>query len=124
MPSTELRGKVTFVNFWATSCVTCVAEMPQLTQIYSEFAPKGYDMVAVAMKYDPPAYVVNYAQSRKLPFRVAIDNTGSVAQAWGDVAITPTSFLVDKRGLIVKTYVGQPDFAALRSLISELLAEA
>lgn len=123
MPSSALMGKVTFVNFWATSCVTCVAEMPELTKVYNELSPKGYDMLAVAMKYDPPAYVVNYAESRKLPFKVAIDNTGAVAKAWGDVAITPTSFLVNKRGEIVKTYVGQPDFAALRTLVGELLAQ-
>ncbi len=74
------------------------------------------------MSYDPPSYVVNYAQTRKLPFEVAIDNTGAVAKAWGDVQLTPTSFIVNKRGEIVKRYVGEPDFAELHQLIEKLLA--
>jgi thiol-disulfide isomerase/thioredoxin len=117
----NLQGKVTFVNFWATSCVTCVAEMPELVETYKKYAPQGFDTVAVAMQYDPPSYVVNFAQTRALPFKVAIDNTGAVAKAWGDVKITPTSYLVDKKGNIVKTYVGQPDFKALHAEIERLL---
>jgi len=118
-----LKGKVTLVNFWATSCVSCVAEMPQLAATYTKYQARGYDTVAVAMRYDPPAYVVNFAQTRQLPFKVAIDNTGAVAQAWGDVQLTPTSYLVNKRGEIVKRYVGAPNFAELHRLIEQLLAQ-
>ena len=119
----SMKGKVTLVNFWATSCTTCVAEMPQVIATYKQFAPKGFDTVAVAMRYDPPSYVLNYAQTRALPFKVAIDNTGAVAKAWGDVQLTPTTYLVNKRGQIVKRYVGAPDFAAMNQLIGQLLAE-
>lgn len=119
----DMKGKVTLVNFWATSCVTCVAEMPKIISTYDKYKGQGYDTVAVAMSYDPPAYVVNYAETRKLPFQVAIDNTGAVAKAWGEVQLTPTTYLVNKRGEIVKQYVGEPDFAALHKLIEKLLAE-
>lgn len=118
----DLKGKVTLVNFWATSCVTCVAEMPQIVATHEKYQARGYQTLAVAMSYDPPAYVVNFAQSRKLPFGVALDNTGAVAQAWGDVRLTPTTYIVDKRGEIVKRYVGTPDFAELHQLIEKLLA--
>ncbi len=118
----DLKGKVTLVNFWATSCVSCVAEMPQIMATHEKYQARGYQTLAVAMSYDPPAYVVNFAQSRKLPFGVAIDNTGAVAKAWGDVQRTPTTFIVDKRGEIVKRYVGAPDFAELHQLIEKLLA--
>lgn len=118
----DLKGRVTLVNFWATSCVTCVAEMPQIVATHEKYQARGYQTLAVAMSYDPPAYVVNFAQSRKLPFGVAIDNTGAVAQAWGDVRLTPTTYIVDKRGEIVKRYVGTPDFAELHQLIEKLLA--
>ena len=121
--TTDFNGKVTLVNFWATSCVTCVAEMPELISTYNKYKPQGYDTVAVAMSYDPPAYVVNFSETRKLPFKVAIDNTGVVAKAWGDVQLTPTTYLVNKRGQIVKQYVGTPDFVALHKLIEKLLAE-
>lgn len=120
----DLQGKVTLVNFWATSCTTCVAEMPSLVATYDKYKSRGFDTLAVAMQYDPPSYVVNYTQTRKLPFPVAIDNTGAVAKAWGDVKLTPTTYVVNKRGEIVKRYVGAPDFAELHRLIEKLLAEA
>lgn len=119
----QWKGRVTLVNFWATSCVTCVAEMPQLIDTYNKYRARGYDTVAVAMSYDPPSYVVNFAQTRQLPFKVAIDNTGAVARDWGDVRLTPTTYVVDKKGRIVKRYVGQPDFAELHQLIERLLAQ-
>ncbi len=122
--TTDMKGKVTLVNFWATSCTTCVAEMPRIISTYDKYKAQGYDTVAVAMSYDPPSYVVNYAQTRQLPFQVAIDNTGAVAKAWGDVQLTPTTFVVNRRGEIVKRYVGEPDFAELHRLIEKLLAES
>ncbi len=124
LSTTDLLGKVTLVNFWATSCTSCVAEMPDLVATYNKFRDKGYETVAVAMSYDPPAYVVNFTESRKLPFKVAIDNTGANAKAWGDVKLTPTTYLLNKRGEIVKRYVGTPDFGELHRLIEKLLAEA
>lgn len=120
----DLKGKVTLVNFWATSCTTCVAEMPQIVSTYDKFKSRGYETLAVAMAYDPPTYVVNFAETRKLPFKVAIDNTGAVAQAWGEVKLTPTTYIVNKKGEIVKRYVGAPNFPELHQLIEKLLAEA
>lgn len=122
--TSDLKGQVTLVNFWATSCTTCVGEMPKIIATYDKYKGRGFNTLAVAMSYDPPAYVVNYAETRKLPFQVAIDNTGAVAKAWGDVQLTPTSYLVNKRGEIVKRFVGEPDFAELHQLIEKLLAQA
>lgn len=121
--SQQWAGKVMLVNFWATSCATCVKEMPQIVATHDKYKARGLDTLAVAMSYDPPAFVSRFAETRKLPFGVAIDNTGSVAQAFGPVQMTPTTFLINKRGEIVKRYVGEPDFAALHGLIEQLLAE-
>jgi peroxiredoxin len=121
--TSQLKGQVVLVNFWATSCTTCVAEMPEIVATYEKFRGKGYQTLAVAMAYDPPAYVSNFAQTRKLPFGVAIDNTGQIAKGFGDVKITPTTFVINKRGQIVKQYVGAPDFHALHALLDKLLAE-
>lgn len=120
----QLKGKVTLVNFWATTCVSCVKEMPMLAATYNKFQAKGYETIAVAMSHDQPAWVVNFAQTRQLPFKVAMDNTGELAKSWGEVRITPTSYLVDKQGRIVKRFVGEPDPAALHQLIEKLLADA
>jgi len=122
--SQQWAGKVMLVNFWATSCTTCVHEMPQVIATFDKYKGRGFGTLAVAMSYDPPAYVVNFAESRKLPFEVAIDNTGTVAKAFGQVQLTPTSFLINKRGEIVKRYVGEPDFDELHKLIETLLTEA
>ena len=119
----DMRGKVTLVNFWATTCVSCVKEMPALIATYNKYQPQGFDTLAVAMAYDPPAWVLNFAQTRQLPFKVALDNTGEIATAWGDVKLSPTTYLVDKQGRIVKRYVGEPDMDALHRLIEDLLAQ-
>ncbi|HEX5373342.1 MAG TPA: TlpA disulfide reductase family protein [Aquabacterium sp.] len=119
----DLKGKVTLINFWATSCSTCVREMPQIVSTHQKYHAQGYETLAVAMDYDPPAYVAAFAQSRQLPFRVAIDHDGKLAQGFGPVQLTPTTFVVNKQGKIVKRYVGEPDFKALHTLIETLLAE-
>jgi peroxiredoxin len=120
----SLKGKVVLVNFWATSCTTCVHEMPQIVATHQMFKDKGFETVAVAMSYDAPAYVSNFAESRHLPFDVAIDNTGAIASKFGDIRLTPTTILIDKHGDVVKRYVGEPNFDDLHALIGKLLAEA
>ena len=119
----SLHGKVVLVNFWATDCTACVHEMPQIVATHQKFKARGYETLAVAMSYDPPAYVINFAETRKLPFGVVIDNTGEIARSFDQVQLTPTSVLINKRGEIVKRYVGEPDFMALHQLVEKLLAE-
>ena len=118
----SLRGKVVMVNFWATSCATCIKEMPQMVDTFKRYHDQGLDFVAVAMTYDPPSYVLNFTQTRQLPFTVALDPQSSLAKAFGDVSMTPTTFLIDKQGKIIKRYVGEPDFPALRRLLESALA--
>jgi peroxiredoxin len=118
-----LRGKVVLVSFWSMNCDTCVNEMPSIVATDGKFRAKGYETLAIAMSYDPPAFVARFVAYNKLPFPVAIDNTGQIAKSFGEVRQTPTAFLIDKRGRIVERYVGAPDFAALQRLIESLLAE-
>lgn len=120
--SESLRGKVLMVNFWATSCVTCVAEMPKMIETYNKYNKQGLEFVAVAMSYDPPNYVLNYAETRKLPFHVALDTQGQLAKSFGDVRLTPTTYVIDKQGNILKRYVGEPSFSELHTLLEQALA--
>jgi peroxiredoxin len=122
--SDSLRGKVVMVNFWATSCTTCVHEMPEMVQTYNKYKDQGLEFVAVAMSYDAPNYVLNYAQTRNLPFTVALDTSGQVAKSFGDVKLTPTTYVIDKQGNIIKRYVGEPEFAALHQLLEKALKAA
>ena len=120
--STEsLKGKVVLVNFWATSCSGCMAEMPKLQATHEKYAPKGYETVAVAMSYDSPNYVQTYVAKSGIPFFVTLDTQGSIAKAFGEVQLTPTSVLIDKQGNIIKRYVGEPDFNELHQLIEKHL---
>jgi peroxiredoxin len=119
----ELKGKVVLVNFWATTCDICVKNMPQMIATHNQFSGRGYETLAIAMSYDPPARVIDFTESRKLPFTVVIDNTGSVARSFGDVQATPTSVLINKRGEIVRRFVGEPDFAVLQKAVEALLVE-
>jgi peroxiredoxin len=119
----SLRGHVVLVNFWATDCAPCIEEMPAMVANWHRFSPQGFETLAVSMSYDAPALVSNFAQSRALPFPVAIDNTGEIAQRFGGVQYTPTSLLINKRGQIVRRWVGKTDFAELAPLIARLDAE-
>ena len=119
----SLRGHVVLVNFWATDCAPCVEEMPAMVENWRRFSPQGFETLAVSMSYDAPALVSNFAQSRALPFPVVIDNTGEIAHRFGGVQYTPTSLLINKRGEIVRRWVGKTDFAELAPLIARLDAE-
>ncbi|MBP0636579.1 TlpA disulfide reductase family protein [Cupriavidus sp. AcVe19-6a] len=124
LSTADLKGKVYLVNFWATSCATCIKEMPDMVKTYDQFRGKGLEFVAVAMNYDPPMYVMNYTKTRGLPFKVAMDSDGSAARAFGNVQLTPTTFVVDKDGRILKRYVGEPEWDALHKLLDEALAKS
>ena len=117
----DLRGKVVLVNFWATNCPGCIAEMPKLITTHEKYKPQGLETVAVAMSYDRPDYVVAYAQKNTLPFFVTLDPTGSLSQAFKDVKLTPTTFVIDKQGHILQRIVGEPDFPKLHALIEKEL---
>lgn len=86
----DLRGRVVLVNFWATSCTTCVAEMPKLVAAWNKYAPRGYETVAVAMSYDHPNAVAQFAQARSPRPRDAAQHILSVtARAWGSARQPP-----------------------------------
>jgi peroxiredoxin len=89
---------------------------------YRKFAPRGYEMVAVAVQSDHPNSVAAFAQKRALPFKVALDGDGSIAKEFGRIRITPTSFLIDKNGRVLKEYVGEPDWAEFHALVEKALS--
>lgn len=120
--SDALQGKVTLVKFWATDCTTCVAQMPDNIEYYNQYHDKGFDIIAVAMKHDPLEYVRNFTEARQLPFTVVSDKDGAISQAFGDIRMTPTAFLIDKKGRVVKRYIGNYDKAAFIQTLEKALA--
>ncbi len=119
----DLRGKVVLVNFWATTCGVCIEEMPALKATQEKFHARGYQTVAVAMDYDPPSRVAAFVGLNPLPFTFVLDRDGSIARSFDDVRLTPTTYLLNRRGEIVEKILGEPDFARLHALIDKLLAE-
>jgi len=122
--STEaLRGKVVLVNFWATWCSSCLAEMPNMVDTHRKYAPRGFDTVAIAVQKDDPTLVAQFAQRRSLPFKVAIDGTGEVAARFDVPRVTPVSYLIDRQGRVLKRYIGEPDWAELHAVIEQALGK-
>lgn len=115
----QLKGHTVLVNFWATSCPGCVKEMPQIVSTYRQFRNKGFEVIAVAMPYDPPDRVINYTQKNALPFPVVLDLDGRISHLFGDVQVIPASFVIDARGNIVRRVIGELDFADLRKLLGK-----
>jgi peroxiredoxin len=118
-----LKGKVVLVNFWATSCAVCLKEMPRMVNVYQTLHGRGLEAVFVAMPYDRPDHVLAYATKSKLPFTVALDVQGDINRGFGGVKLTPTTFIIDKRGMIVERVVGEPDFTRLHALLERKLGE-
>lgn len=120
----EMRGKVVLINFWATDCAVCLRKMPAMAELYRGLQARPFEAVFIAMPHDRPDHVLAYAKRNALPFKVALDVQGELVRAFGDVSVTPITFIVDKRGRIVRRIVGEPDFATLRAFIEDRIDEA
>jgi peroxiredoxin len=117
----SLKGKVVLVNFWATDCPGCVKEIPALAETYNNYKAKGFEVIAVAMPYDPPAQVFNYATQKALPFPVMHDGLEEITQAFGGINLTPTTYIFDKQGNRLQRIIGEIDFNSLRTLLDKEL---
>lgn len=118
----SLKGKVVLVNFWATDCRNCVKEMPDLVKTYQQYQNKGLEIIAVAMPYDPPAQVVNYANHKQLPFPVMHDSYAEITQKFGGVKVTPTTYIYNKNGKRIQHAVGLINFNKLHALLDKELS--
>jgi len=114
----DLKGKVVLVNFWATDCPGCIKEMPNLIKTYNDYKTKGFEIISVAMPYDPPAQVLNYTRQKALPFPVMHDGLSEITQAFGGVNLTPTAFIFDKQGKRLQRTIGELDFVKLQQLLN------
>ena len=120
--TSELRGKVVLVNFWATYCSACIQEMPKLIDTHRKFSARGYETIAVAVRRDDPERVAQFSARHALPFKVALDSSGELGREFGNVRITPMSFLIDKNGKVLRRYIGEPDWAEIQHLVERALA--
>lgn len=118
----SLQNKVVLVNFWATDCPGCIKEMPDLINTYKEYHQKGFEVIAVAMPYDPISQVFNYSKSQVLPFPVTHDSNAEITTKFGKVNLTPTAFIYNKQGQLLQKTIGELDFNALKKLLNKELS--
>ena len=119
--SATVEGRPLLVTFWSTTCLVCLHEMPGLEALYRRFSPRGFEIIAVSMPWDPPAEIVRLARARALPYPVALDVDGAIARAFGDVSATPTHFLVGPSGDVAFRRAGALDFSGLEDRLQSML---
>lgn len=111
--------KPVLVNFWATSCPGCVMEMPKLAEMKRRLGDR-FELVAVSMSYDPESQVQKFIQSHPYPFTFVMDKEDKIAQAFGGIQLTPTSFLIAPNGKIVYQKIGEVDFQLVEERIKQM----
>jgi peroxiredoxin len=96
-------------------------EIPDLSALHREFGPRGLQLIAVAMSYDPPNLVLEAIRNRKLEYAVALDPLGEAAKSFGQVRLVPNTFLIDPKGRIELHRLGKIDVHQLRPRIAKML---
>jgi peroxiredoxin len=119
-PLERLRGRPVLLAFWSLTCAPCLEELPELIRFHDQWRPRGLEMIAVAMPYDPPLHVQTFARERRVPYPIALDVTGEAARAFG-VAQVPMAFVVSPEGRIVYRQLGKLDIVRAAQLIESLL---
>ncbi|MDR1566375.1 MAG: TlpA family protein disulfide reductase [Treponema sp.] len=104
----DLKGKVVFLNFWATWCPPCRREMPSMETLYRRFKAQGLELLSVncAEKRED---VLSFMNRNKLSFPAALDTSGSVSGRYGVEAI-PTTYILNREGKIILKVVGSLDW--------------
>jgi thiol-disulfide isomerase/thioredoxin len=119
----SFTGKVVLLNFWATWCPPCRAEIPSMQQLYDKLSRIGFEIVAVNLQ-ESKATVSTFAGTNKMTFRILFDTTGEVGSTYGASAI-PTTYVIDRKGYAVAGIQGSMEWntAAVEQYIRALFAE-
>lgn len=118
----DLRGQPVLVNLWATWCPPCRAEMQTLETVYNDYKDQGFTVLAVNMtSQDDPELIIPFVSERGLTYPILLDETGEVARAY-QMKSLPSSFFIDRDGIIHEVVIGGPMAEALlRTRIEEIL---
>ena len=118
----ELKGQAVLVNVWATWCPPCEAEMPAIEKMYNEYKAQGFVVLAVNSTFqDNPLDIAPFIESRNLTFPILLDETSDVSRAY-QVRSLPSSYFINRQGIISEVVIGGPmSEALLRTRIEEAL---
>ena len=119
----DFRGKVVFLNFWATWCESCREEMPSMERLYQEFKGKGLEILAVNVK-DKRSDALAFVKELKLNYPVLMDPEGEVGLLYGAFGL-PVTYLIDRKGVVLARLWGPADWysSAARKLIGALVEQ-
>jgi peroxiredoxin len=106
----SFRGKVVFLNFWATWCPPCRHEMPVMETLYREFKDSGFEVVAISIDTKGKESVASFAKKLKLTFPILLDREMAVMRQY-EVRGLPATFLIDREGRIAQVAVGPRNWA-------------
>lgn len=118
LESSTLRGQSVLVNFWSVSCPVCLRDMPRLSAMHESLADRAFSVIGVAMPSDPPPAVMAMVASKQPSYPIALDVHGELSRAFGDVRVTPTSFLIDPAGNIRHIERGTLDETRIRATLA------
>ncbi len=114
----DYAGKPLLVIFWATDCPGCIAEMPELVELHEKYADLG--MLGIALAHDTPDQIKAMRDAKALPYTLTWDADNSLSQAFSNVRVTPTHFLIDANGEIVMRKIGKLDFQSLDARLNRM----
>lgn len=120
--SHALRGSVVVLNFWATWCGPCRLEMPSLQSLHEDRARDGVVVVGLATDVKSRTEIGDFLREHDISYPIGIA-TGAQRQAFGGIALLPTTFLIDKKGVIRHKVEGYFAAPALRVAVDRLVAE-
>lgn len=106
----DYKGKVVFINFWATWCGTCKVEMPSMEKLYQRFKDHGFEMLTISVDKDQ-SLIDPFMQQYALTFPVLLDPESEVAKKSYKTTGVPETFIIDRNGLIVHKAIGPRDWA-------------
>ncbi len=116
----DYRGRVVLLNFWATWCRPCVAETPDLVDLYKKYRDRGLVVLGVSVDRNPRAVLYPFIQKNKIDYPILLVNQ-RVASDYGGLTSIPTTFLIDREGIIRQQYVGYRPKSVFEEAIKELL---
>jgi len=120
-----LQGKVVYVDFWASWCLPCLRSLPQINGLYEQYREQGFEVVAITID-DPVEDATEFLDDLEVPlvYAVVLDATADVMDQYRVVGM-PTSFLIDREGVIRKVHKGfrEGDTELLEQELLPLLAE-
>lgn len=116
----KMKGKYVLVNFWATWCGPCRAEIPDFMEVYDAYNKKGFEIVGIALDQEGWEVVKPYMEKMKINYPIVLGD-GPLTVAYGGVEAIPTTFLVDKEGYIIGKRIGLLQKSILENSLKKLL---